>query len=75
MGKKVLIIGTSPRIHGNSNILARSFAKGAKKREMKWNLCLWQENGSVSVSAAGAACGRLWNARSALWRAGWRAWS
>ena len=31
MGKKVLIIGTSPRLHGNSNILARSFAKGAEE--------------------------------------------
>lgn len=31
MGKKVLIIGTSPRLHGNSNILAQSFAEGAEK--------------------------------------------
>lgn len=31
MAKKVLIIGTSPRLHGNSNILARSFAKGAEE--------------------------------------------
>ena len=29
MGKNVLIIGTSPRIHGNSNALAEAFAKGA----------------------------------------------
>ena len=31
MSKKVLIIGTSPRVHGNSNILAKSFADGAKE--------------------------------------------
>lgn len=30
MKKKVLIIGTSPRLHGNTNILAKSFAKGAE---------------------------------------------
>lgn len=31
MGKKVLVIGTSPRIHGNSNILAQAFVDGAKE--------------------------------------------
>lgn len=31
MSKKVLIIGTSPRIHGNSNILAQAFADGARE--------------------------------------------
>jgi len=31
MGKKVLIIGTSPRIHGNTNILAQAFEGGAKE--------------------------------------------
>lgn len=31
MSKKVLIIGTSPRIHGNSNILAKAFADGAEE--------------------------------------------
>jgi multimeric flavodoxin WrbA len=30
MGKKVLVIGTSPRLHGNSNILAQAFAEGAE---------------------------------------------
>lgn len=30
MGKHVLVIGTSPRLHGNSNILAQSFVKGAE---------------------------------------------
>lgn len=30
MGKKVLVIGSSPRIHGNSNILAKAFAEGAE---------------------------------------------
>ena len=30
MKKKVLIIGTSPRLHGNTNILAKSLAKGAE---------------------------------------------
>lgn len=29
--KKVLIIETSPRIHGNSNLLAESFAQGARE--------------------------------------------
>lgn len=31
MGKKVLIISTSLRKNGNSDILAQSFAKGAKE--------------------------------------------
>lgn len=31
MGKKVLIIGTSPRLHGNSNLLAQAFARGAEE--------------------------------------------
>ncbi|MGN1382329.1 MAG: NAD(P)H-dependent oxidoreductase, partial [Eubacterium sp.] len=31
MKKKVLIIGTSPRLHGNSNRLAKAFAEGAEE--------------------------------------------
>lgn len=31
MVKKVLVIGTSPRLNGNTNILARAFADGAKE--------------------------------------------
>lgn len=31
MSKKVLVIGTSPRINGNSNVLAEAFAEGARE--------------------------------------------
>lgn len=31
MKKKVLIIGTSPRLHGNTNILDQSFSKEARR--------------------------------------------
>lgn len=33
MKKRVLVIGTSPRLHGNSNRLAEEFAKGAELAE------------------------------------------
>lgn len=39
MSKKALIIGTSPRIHGNSNILAQAFAEGAKEAGKKIGFC------------------------------------
>lgn len=31
MARKVLVIGTSPRLHGNSDILAEEFARGARE--------------------------------------------
>ena len=61
MKKKVLIIGTSPRLHGNTNILAKSFAKGAEAAGHDVNLSPWPVNALASVSVVGA----VWKARPA----------
>lgn len=35
MNKKVLIVSSSPRKHGNSDLLCDEFARGAKTRETR----------------------------------------
>ncbi|MFR1532533.1 MAG: hypothetical protein ACLSTO_01865 [Bilophila wadsworthia] len=37
MKKNILILSTSPRKNGNSEMLAREFARGAEEADITWN--------------------------------------